>query len=599
MEEKEETSFTTSAAVEAQLSYYEGLLKNKQPFTESEVSQVLRSAIKLEDDELSTRAYLLLSSFQLSYHLDHLRALDFARMALEQSEDLPDFFWRIKALNATASCYHLLRDYPNEFKLRQQALHLLESSRCNSLEYYPLHHQTNYSQGVMYSQMGMPVIALPFIEKAMKYCEGMNDRQLFFKTKLTLANLRMSKREYGKALESFMELREDYADLNETEQWAILNNYISIIYQNQQNYGLAEQYILETLKVREKLGDELRLNYSYFTFTKILYKTGRIEEGDKYFARIVAVLDKYPHVFDSQVRNDIFYELYGARGDYQKAYEYFKELDISFVNNDILERTIESIFDTEKQKELKAKEDAIHFRRLNDEMEQQAGKLQKMNKELNNYARTASHDLREPLRMVSTYMTILEAKLKDKLTEEEKQFLHFAVDGSKRMDEMIGRILNSAKGAQTVMKPVDLNKVAETLKANLARLISEKGAVVSYSALPIVFADDIQMLQVFQNLVTNAIKYNNSGSPQINITAEAKGTFVQILVADNGVGIPEEARDKVFEMFSRVENASGADGTGIGLSTVKSIVEKMKGRIWVEANQPQGSTFKILLPVKA
>ncbi|MBP6731899.1 MAG: GHKL domain-containing protein [Chitinophagales bacterium] len=597
MDPKEEISFKTAGEVEKQLIRYEAVLKNKQPLTEQQISLVLKGAIEHEEDELITRAYLLLSSFQLS-NLDHLRALDFAKLALEQSEDLPDFYWRIKALNTTASCYHLLRDYPNELKLLQQALHLLDTSRCETLEYYPLHYQTNYSQGVMYSQMGMPTIALPFIEKAFKYCEGINDRQLFFKTKLTLANLQMYKKDYGNSLAGYLELYNDYGDLSETEQWAILNNYICLIHLAEQRYDLAEQYMKESLRVRQNIGDELRLNYSHFTYAKLLYKMGRIEEGDVYFESIKKVLDKYPHVFDSQVRNDIFYEMHGARGDYQKAYEHFKDLDISFVNNDILERTIGSIFDTEKQKELKAKEDAVHFRRLNDEMAQQANNLQKMNKDLNNYARTASHDLREPLRMVSTYMSILEAKLKDKLTEEEKQFLHFAVDGSKRMDEMIGRILNSAKGSRTVMKPVDLNKVAENLKVNLTKLIGEKNATVTYSNLPTVFADDIQMLQVLQNLVTNAIKYNNSGAPQISITAEVKGAYVQILVADNGVGIPEEAREKVFEMFSRVENASGADGTGIGLSTVKSIIEKMKGRIWVEGNEPQGSIFKILLPLK-
>ena len=129
-------------------------------------------------------------------------------------------------------------------------------------------------------------------------------------------------------------------------------------------------------------------------------------------------------------------------------------------------------------------------------------------------------------------------------------------------------------------------------------MIQEKNAEINFENLPTVIADDIQMLQVFQNLVTNAIKYNNSGKPVIKITSAAKGNFFQVSVFDNGVGIPEEAREKVFEMFSRVENASGADGTGIGLSTVKSIIEKMKGKIWIEENQPHGSVFQILLPVK-
>jgi signal transduction histidine kinase len=444
--------------------------------------------------------------------------------------------------------------------------------------------------------MGLHTIAIPYIDQALRYCEGISDRNTQFKTKLTRANLRMYKGEYEQSLMGYMELYEAFVDQGNTEQWAILNNYIAIIHMQQERYDTAEAFIREAVRIREAIGDELRINYSYFTLTKLLYATGRVEEGDRYFAHIQRVVEKYPYIYDRQIKNDIFYEIYAAKRDYEKAFHHFKELDISFVNNDILEKTIGSIFDAERDKQQKAKEDTVHFRRLNDEMQQQAQQLQKMNKDLNNYARTASHDLREPLRMVSTYMSILEAKLKDKLTEDEKQFLRFAVDGSKRMDEMVTRILSSAKGSQTVMKPVDLNKILEQLTQNLTRLITDKNAEVTWEHMPILLADDIQMLQVFQNLVTNAIKYNKSERPYIHITAEAKGSFAHILVADNGVGIPEEAREKVFEMFSRVQNASGEDGTGIGLSTVKSIIEKMKGKIWIEGNEPQGSVFNILLP---
>ena len=596
MPEKENIFLEASKNLEQQLEEHEALLKKRQPVSEQQLTYLLQLALDLDDDESATRAYLLLSSYHLKVTFDHLRSLDFAKLGLQQSEDLPDFFWRIKALNAAATSYHMLRDYPNELNQLQQALRLLETPVCNSIEYYPLHYASNYALGLVYSQLGLHTLSDPYIQKALRYSQSMNDRLILFATTLTAANLELYKRDYQKALDLYMKLYEEYADLGDNEQWAVLNNYIGIAHHFLGRDDVAEPYIRESVRVRELLGDELRMNYSYFTLAKLLYRAGRIEEGDKYFEIIERGMKKFAHMYDKQMRNDIYYELYGARGDYKKSYEHFKELDISFVNNDILEKTIGSIFDAERDKQQKAKDDTVHFRRLNDEMQQQAQQLQKMNKDLNNYARTASHDLREPLRMVSTYMSILEAKLKDKLTEDEKQFLRFAVDGSKRMDEMVTRILSSAKGSQTVMKPVDLNKILEQLTQNLTRLITDKNAEVTWEHMPILLADDIQMLQVFQNLVTNAIKYNKSERPYIHITAEAKGSFAHILVADNGVGIPEEAREKVFEMFSRVQNASGEDGTGIGLSTVKSIIEKMKGKIWIEGNEPQGSVFNILLP---
>ncbi len=584
--------------LEDQLDNYEKLLRNKQDVNEQQLSYLLQLSLDLDEEELATRAYLLFSLYYLTYKLDHLKALDFAKLGLEQSEDLPNFYWRIKSLIAAANAYHILRDYPNELNLLQQSLRLLESNMCTSIEYYPLHHAANYSLGVMYSQMGLYTIARPFIETAFSYCRSINDRHLFFKTKLTLANMSMYEKDFTPAMQSYQELYEEYGDLKDTEQWAILNNYIGILYIRQNDLNQAESYLLEAVRIRKHLGDELRLNYSYFTMAKILYLKGKYEEGDKLFAEIEKVMEKYPHVYDNQIRNDILYELFAAKGNYEKAYHHFKELDISFVNNSILEKTIGSIFENERVKQKSIQEDTDHFRRLNDEMQQQAIELQKMNKDLNNYARTASHDLREPLRMVYTYMTILETKLKEKLTEEEKTFMRFAVDGSKRMDEMITRILNTAKGAQSSLKPVDLNQTVIQIKANLQKLIQEKNAVLHFDNLPIILADDIQMLQVLQNLTTNAIKYNKSTQPTVLFSSENKGDAVVVSIADNGVGIPEEAREKVFEMFSRVQNESGEEGTGIGLSTVKSIIEKMRGKIWIESNHPEGSVFKIYLPTK-
>ena len=599
MEEKKDIFLETQQNIEEQLDHYEALLKKKEPFSEQQISYLLQLALDLDDEESATRAYILCSDFQSQVAFDSVKALDYAKLALQQCEDLPDFYWRIKALNTTASCYHAMRDYPSELNLLNQALQLLQSPRCGSLDYYPLHNLTNFSVGVMYIQMGLYGTSQPYMETALKFAEAMGNREVLFKNRLTLANLLLYKKEYDAALENYLDLLEERKGQEEIEQTAILNNYIGMIYSEKEDYETAEKYLIEAVRIRKKFGNELRLNYSYFSLCKLFYKTGRTEEGDRYFDIIMKVADKYPQTYDKQMRNDVLYELYAAKGDYKASYEHFKHLDVSFVSNNILEQTIRSIFENERNKQLSAQQDADQLRRINDEIHQEASQLQSLNKDLKNYARTASHDLREPLRMVSTYMAILEAKLKDKLTEEERQFMHFAVDGSKRMDEMITRILNSAKGNQHVMKPVDLNKIVDQLRINLSKLIAEKNADVTYENLPMIIADDIQMLQIFQNLVTNAIKYNKSKNPAVHITSETKGKFVQITVTDNGVGIPEGAREQVFEMFSRVENASGADGTGIGLSTVKSIIDKMKGKIWIEGNEPHGSVFQILLPVRS
>lgn len=582
--------------IEHEIERYEALLLRKEPFAENKISSLLQAALDLEEDELILRCYLLLTGYQSQIVFDYIKALGYAKLALQYSEDLPDLFWRIQSLNTAANSYHMVRDYATELNLLHQSLALLQTDRCNSIEFYPLHQAANFSLGVLYNQMGMYSISQPYIETALKFCEVIHQPQKLLATKLALANILLYRQQFEQALLAYQNLLHEFASIHSPEQIAIIYNYIGLIYLEQNNLQQAEIYVRQAVQLREQIGNELRTSYSYTTFTRLLYKTGRTSEADTYFNKLMEIMDKYPQNYDFQLRHDVLYEIFAAKGDYRQAYEHFRKLDVSFVSNQILEQTIQTIFKNERDKQQSALQDADQLRRVNEEIHRQASQLESVNKDLKNYARTASHDLREPLRMVSTYMTILEAKLKDKLSPEEKQFLHFAVDGSKRMDEMITRILNAAKGNSSVLKPVDLNSIAAQLSANLSKLLSEKNAQLSYSALPTIVADDIQMLQVFQNLVTNAIKYNNSQQPLVNISAQNKNGFLQISVADNGLGIPPEAREKVFEMFSRVQNQSGADGTGIGLSTVKTIIEKMKGKIWIEANQPAGSVFHILLP---
>lgn len=582
--------------LEQEIVDHAGLLEKKQLNSDSPLSQLLQRAIDLDDEELATRCYLLLSQYQYQIVQDHLKALEYAKLALTQSEDIPSLFWRIKVLLNAANCFHVIRNYPQEHQYLQQCLQLLETDACKTQEYYSLHDQVNYSVGVMYTQMGLHGISQPFIEKALSYARLMNHRANQRRTKLTLANLMLYRGKLDEALAQYYELVEEFKDVEENEQTAILNNYIGFVHIEKGKYDVAEPYIRNAVRIREVLGNELRCSYSYSTLCRLLYLMGKNEEADLYFDKLNKVIEKYPYSFDKQVRNDIYYTIFAAKGDYKKAYDHFRELDIAFLDQEVLEHTFESVFKIEHEKQLRTREEADYIKRMNDEMRQHAKQLEVLNKDLKNYARTASHDLREPLRMVSAYMSILSTKIRDRLTDDEKKLLEFAVDGSKRMDEMITRILNAAKGEKITYRPVDLQKVLAQVKDNLTKLIAEKKTNIHVGSLPVVLGDDIQMMQVFQNLITNAIKYNTSDGPTVHISAEGGVGYVLINVADNGVGIPEHQRDKVFEMFSRVENESGEDGTGIGLSTVKSIIEKMKGKIWIEGNTPNGSIFKIQLP---
>ena len=230
---------------------------------------------------------------------------------------------------------------------------------------------------------------------------------------------------------------------------------------------------------------------------------------------------------------------------------------------------------------------------LVNKLESTTNELRNSNEELQQFAYVASHDLREPLRMVSGYMALLEKKYSDSLDERGKEYVRSAIDGAVRMDSLIVDLLAySRAGTLPInLQQVDLNEVARRALKNLSQAIEETHAHIEISPLPEVVADKTQMLQVFQNLIGNAVKYHGSEEPVIVVTATERGDEWEVMVQDNGIGIPVEQQGRLFQMFMRLHTREEYEGTGIGLALVKKIVERHGGRIWVESDGRSGSTF--------
>jgi PAS domain S-box-containing protein len=230
-----------------------------------------------------------------------------------------------------------------------------------------------------------------------------------------------------------------------------------------------------------------------------------------------------------------------------------------------------------------------------------AEKLSESNKELEQFAYVASHDLQEPLRMVASYIQLLQRRYKSNLSAEADEFINYAVDGVVRMKTLINDLLAYSRVNTKVapIEDVDLNKVIELNLKNLAATIQETGAVVNYENMPTIRANKSQINQLFQNLVSNAIKFRKPDTrPEVNITARHEGDEWLFTVSDNGIGIDKEFSDKIFIIFQRLHNSSEYPGTGIGLAICKKIVEKHGGHLWVESEPGKGSTFNFTIPDK-
>lgn len=225
--------------------------------------------------------------------------------------------------------------------------------------------------------------------------------------------------------------------------------------------------------------------------------------------------------------------------------------------------------------------------------------LARTNTELERFAYVASHDLQEPVRSVVAFSQLLERRLGERLNEDEREFLAFIVGSAKRMSDLVKDLLTYARmtNRQTIHGPVELSGVAQDVCDNLRSLIDERQAVLQIDPLPNVQGNRIQLIELFQNLISNAIKFSRPGiTPEIHIKADRDGPLWRLSVQDNGMGIEPEYFERIFIIFQRLHGGQSYSGTGIGLAICKRIVEQHGGNIWVESQLNVGSTFFLTLP---
>ncbi len=238
--------------------------------------------------------------------------------------------------------------------------------------------------------------------------------------------------------------------------------------------------------------------------------------------------------------------------------------------------------------------DATAIKNAEYQLQKRAKELAYSNEELEQFAYIASHDLQEPLRMVSSFLTQLEKKYKDQLDEKAKQYIHFAVDGAVRMRRIILDLLEYSRVGKKKehLELVDLNEIVNQVVQFCKTTIDEKDAQIIWENLPTVKAVRVPVQQMLQNLIGNALKYQKEGvKPLIRITAEEEEGFWKIAVSDNGIGIDSQFFDKIFVAFQRLHNNTEYSGSGIGLAICKKIAEKYGIRLWVESELDKGSTF--------
>jgi len=237
-------------------------------------------------------------------------------------------------------------------------------------------------------------------------------------------------------------------------------------------------------------------------------------------------------------------------------------------------------------------------KKMEKELERYASDLKRSNQELEQFAYVSSHDLQEPLRMIVSYLQLISRRYQGKLDSDADEFIGYAVDGAKRLQRMISDLLIlsrvGTRGKEFASTNCE-NALKEVL-TSLQIIIEETNATITYDSLPTIMVDDIQLLQLFQNLITNAIRYRGAESPRIHIGVKFQDDGWLFSVKDNGIGIDPKYSERIFGIFQRLHTKEEYAGTGIGLAVCQRIVRRHGGRIWVESKLGEGSTFHFTIP---
>ena len=239
-------------------------------------------------------------------------------------------------------------------------------------------------------------------------------------------------------------------------------------------------------------------------------------------------------------------------------------------------------------------------KQIEDKVEKHTEDLARSNKELEQFAYVSSHDLKEPLRMITSFLQLLHKRYSNELDEDANEFINYAVDGAKRMNDMINDLLEYSRigNKERKFEYLQSEKILETAMINLKQSIEDSNANITHDPLPLIYANEHMMIQLFQNLIGNAIKYCGKEDPTIHISADNKDDEYLFSIMDNGIGIDQKHLDRIFTIFQRLHSRDEYDGTGIGLAISKRILQEHRGKIWVESELGKGSIFYFTIPNK-
>jgi len=564
------------------------------------------------------------------YKGDYRNCIESHQQALEIWESLSDFKGIGTSLIGIGNAHLRKGGFHEALKYLQDALKVLKKAG-HSEGIASIYNNI----GVIYKDWGDYEKATLYYHKSLDIKEEIGSKKSIANTYNNIGILYIVQENYSKALKYLHKAESINRETDNRNFLADNYNNIALIHNREGYYQEALKYLSESLNIKKELGDKAGMTVSYREIGEVHKQQGNYETALVNYEKALAIREEINSrngigffcnrigetlLLMSRFDEAIVYlnkgleinletgtkeyikegylylsKVYAGKNMHEEAYfnltQYINVKDELF--NEERTKTINEI-----QTKYEAEKKDLQIEKLN--LEQQY--LIDINTELELFAGKAAHDLKEPLRMMSSYSGLLKMRYKEVLDEDGEDYLNIIQNASKRMTGLLNGLLEYARsGASNIKKEnIDLNDILAHVKHNLQLKIGETNTQILSDELPTVSATPSGMLQLFQNIIANAIKFQQKDViPVISIIYKKETEHHLISIQDNGIGIPIDQQDQVFEIFTRLNSRKHFSGSGIGLATCKKIIESLRGNIWLESTEGVGTTFHFTIPFTA
>lgn len=563
------------------------------------------------------RGYQVIGNNELAFEY-HFKALQI-REELEDQEGVAYSYYKIGGIHFFQGNYHKAIEY------YERCLELSKEIKLDVMEL------SSYGAiGAAYSRMNQRELSLEYNLKAYNHSMAIKGHPQLSYITFNLGDNYQTLGEFNKALEYFTQSHEH--NIKNNDRWAQISSTKKIgeIYMTKGNHTKGLNYLRESLVLAQKLGARPIMLDVYQSLASNLDNVGKYKEANKYYRNYSSLKDSLRNEATLQKMSDtkMQYEITKKEKDLLKRDAELQDTYRNFLIVGLLAlmvilwqvhakyktQTEHNKMQTEKNHQIQQQNielEKVHLKQietnqlLQEQNEQsliQNKKLERKNDELQRFAYIASHDLKEPLRNIGSFATLLKRRFRGKLGNDADDYIDFITTNVSRMYDLLHEVLMYSKleNEEIYEESVSLNDVVNTVVETLKGKIMENNVDIRVANLPEVKGHKSHLNQLFQNLISNSIKYTSQENPQVEIGIKEhfEGNDLVYFVKDNGIGISMEFKDKVFEIFKRLHGKDEYEGTGVGLAICKKIVNQNNGEIWVESEVGKGATFYFTLNIE-